>query len=145
MNKNLEKKIEERKNEAERKNLGLKSHTIARYLGYGHDNPGCNGREDRYFKFENKNFVITHRYHCDYGNDGMYGRGGNNVFYKGEQVYHDAIYPVLSYVPGEWEEEFEELYREASKAESKNKKEKKEKEMAVKAEGIKREKAKWGL
>ena len=51
----LEEKIEERKKQAENRNISVKASTIAKYFGFRRTKPDC-GDETTVYKFSNENF-----------------------------------------------------------------------------------------
>ena len=57
----LEEKIEERKKQAENRNISVKASTIAKYFGFRRTKPDC-GDETTVYKFSNENFVINNQW-----------------------------------------------------------------------------------
>ncbi len=90
MDRELEKKVEERIEDAIEKCIYEKASLIAEL--------SCLDRKDIFIpKFANDKFKIS-RDHL------------TSIIYKGEQVYCASLFDVISYIPGEWEKEFEEIY-----------------------------------
>lgn len=107
MDKSLEELIEERKKEAKGKNFFEKASRITSY--FGHPQMRDSIKNNHYFDglFEIDSFEL----------EPENGDWGTKIQYCGRIVFHgDRCYlDVYSYVPGEWEGEFEQLYQKARK------------------------------
>lgn len=146
MDKDLESKIEERKKQAEKRNIYMKACTVARYLGerdYYRSDDG--GLERTTHIFSNDNFFIKDEYTESHGHDGSMGGGCARVDYKNKTVYEDAGAGILSYIPGDWEKKLSKLYGKAVKTMKEKEKEEKEKNKKLAKKETDKEKAKWGI
>ena len=110
----LEEKIEERKKQAENRNISVKASTIAKYFGFRRTKPDC-GDETTVYKFSNENFVINNQWTVY--REGVVGFG-TDISYKEQTVFSMGGGTIYSYVPGDWETELNNLYASAQKAES---------------------------
>ena len=101
MDKDLERRIEERKNEAYRLNIYEKANEIVMFLGVETKIT----REVNYkvYRFYRKPFSIEVAGPSAYVN------------YNRSLVYEKNSSEVLCYIPGKWQKEFESLYVEAQK------------------------------
>lgn len=138
MGKSLERLIEERRKEAKGKNFFEKALKITDYLG--HSRTKNNTQHNYYFDglFEINSFELD----LDNGLTIIIGsEWGTKITYRGGLVFYgDRCHSdVYSYVPGEWEKEFEQLYRKAKRL----KKRKKRTDFRVLDRNL--IKAKWGL
>ncbi|HIH24131.1 TPA: hypothetical protein HA251_03800 [Candidatus Woesearchaeota archaeon] len=111
----LEQLIAMRKKEAEKKNIGSKASTIARYLGnYSTKREGSTKSSTGIYK--DSTFDIRDTSWEDNGSDGMAAGYGTTVTYKGNVVFDSGGSTICAYVPGTWETHFDQLYKKASKA-----------------------------
>jgi len=146
MDKDLESKIEERKKQAEKKNIYRNAWMIAKYLGerdYYRSEDG--GFEQTTHTFSNDNFLIINRYSESHGHDGSMGGGSTRVDYKNKTVYEDAGAGILSYIPGDWEKKLNGLYGKAVKTMKEKGIEEAEKNKKLAKKEEDKEKAKWGF
>jgi len=114
---NLEAKIKERKREAIEKKIETKASTIAEFLGDGSKYKIPGDTEGRNFQFHKGKFLIKEHYFL------LPERGDESeveVNYLGQVVYQsrkkfEGENEITSYVPGEWEDEFNHLYGKAKR------------------------------
>jgi len=104
----LEKLVEERKKQSERREIGHKVRVIARQLGSGFDDGGRIDSESEY-TYLDKDFRIHNEYRsCEEG----FG-GDSSVAYKDRIVYKHDYHSLKVYIPGNWERGLNSLYRDA--------------------------------
>jgi hypothetical protein len=131
-NEDLEKLIEQRKQEAKDKQIGLKLRTIVDMLGhtYTHGSTQTIGSTGIYTKnttgkYEDKKFSINYESETGECSDG--GGGGyykEDIQYNKLQIYSEINCEIQIYIPGLWEEEYNKLYDEAITKKENNTREK---------------------
>lgn len=146
----LEAKITERKKEAIEKELEYKVRTIAVFLGSGTSYDDPRDTAGRNFQFRRGKFLVKDYFHC-LPERGMISETDviylGRVVYQSRQKYRDLEIKIISYIPGEWEDEFNNLYIEAlkvkeQKAEAEQKVESTSREQVLEEAELR---AKWGL
>ena len=138
----LDKKIEERKKQAEKKQIAFKGKMITCLLGHG---PESEDYTDKTFEnincathyFWKKSYVGTD---CELNID-----SGLGIQYRGKIVFQADFSYIVCYIPGDWEEEFEKLYSEAKMVAERKKEESKKEEKKSKDRRIKEGKKNWGF
>ena len=137
----LEEKVEERKKQAEERQISQKATTIAQKLGSGHPY-GTGDRHGTIYTFSDTDLIINHDdYYPDYEGEAI---PTIMVNYEWKVVYCKSGREVESYIPGAWEAKLDQFYEQSklpktlSKEVSENLKEKFEKQQREKA-------AKFGL
>ncbi|GEM_PF-3992364 len=119
--KNLEAKIEERKREAIQKKIESKAQAIAEFLGSGYSCHDPREEISRHFRFHQDKFLITDQF-CSLPERGT--ESGIDVIHLGHLVYQSRKYYVdpevriTSYIPGEWEAEFNLLYEKSQRVQN---------------------------
>jgi hypothetical protein len=141
MGKDLERRIEARMEEANEKQIIGKAHTIAKYLGSG-GREYSRGVESTEYSFNENGFEIKNSLFLS--NDGG-GGGGTRVKFEGKVVYNSGDARSGSFVPGVWEEEFNELYKKAAKVKVKEDAKGKLAKTKLKRDEGRRLRKKWGL
>jgi len=113
MNNDLEEMVRKRVNEAIDKKIFEKATTIARYLTETVALALSNGGSDypQYGSFHSRHFTITEG---SYYTTVEYKKG---ILHKRKIVFRQSFNgPIIIYTPGEWKQEFEEIYAQAQKA-----------------------------
>lgn len=138
----LEEKIQERKKQAEERQIAHKATSVAQKIG-SKNSSGTGDREKTYtfYAFSRGDFDVHHDDFPDY-------KGGVisiiKVGYEGELVYHKEGDDIKSYLPGTWEKLLDHFYeqittlQQPSREESERLKKESEKKQREKA-------AKFGL
>ncbi|MBI2062439.1 MAG: hypothetical protein HYT64_02000 [Candidatus Yanofskybacteria bacterium] len=142
--KTLAEQIAERRKEMEDKNINGKTAHIATVLGNRTEwkKDGC---EVVTWRFENKRFWIEdYSIECG-GNDGTMGGFHRKVKYNGKRVFYMAGGGEESFIPGEWEKEFNKLYSKARKRYGELEEAKAKLTEWRKEERERKERIKWGL
>ncbi len=138
--KNLEELIEKRKQEAKDKQIGYKLRTIVDNLGHKYTNNSTKnlGSEGIYTEsiigeYKDNNFSINYKTTTSESSD---GGGGfyfhEDITYDKSQVYSEINGEIRTYIPGIWENEYNQLYDNAL-----NKKEENEKKELQRQQNIK--------
>jgi hypothetical protein len=133
MGKDLERRIEARMEEANEKQIIGKAHTIAKYLGSG-GREYSRGVESTEYSFNENGFEIKNSLFLS-----------NRVKFEGKVVYNSGDARSGSFVPGVWEEEFNELYKKAAKVKVKEDAKGKLAKTKLKRDEGRRLRKKWGL
>ncbi len=142
--KTLAEQITERRKEMEDKNINGKTAHIATVLG-SRTEEGKDGCEVVVWKFENKRFWIED-YSIEYsGSDGTMGGFHREVKYNGKRVFYMAGGGEESFIPGEWEKEFNRLHSRAQKRYKELEEAKTKLSGWRKEEQERKERTKWGL
>ncbi len=111
MEENLKQQIEERKQEAEKKDIEGRACLIARSLGLGRSlNDGYHTEGDEY-TFERDNLFIQTSF-GSVGGDGAIAFGGTTIEYQGQVVFKEGGGTLHSYIPGNWEQLLDNLHAE---------------------------------
>lgn len=98
-----------RKEEAEKKRFKDKGPMVARVLGR---NTWSNG-ENHQFVFKRNSFLIDYGHGVSKEDRVKYSYV--EILYAGRLVFHFGDSEILAFIPGEWEDEFEALFKEAYK------------------------------
>lgn len=104
MDAELQKSFEERKKEAEKKDIAVKAFYIAKYLGQNFSR----GDYALEYQFQNDRFLIK----VDMGRV-LSKCSKTIIFYDSAVVFSEFEYDINSFVPGCWEEEFGVLNKQA--------------------------------
>jgi hypothetical protein len=145
---NLDKKIAQRKKQAEDRQISFKARQIARHLGTYGESKG-NNSESRRSYFEDAEFKITCSFEASWDSDGGGGCSSDTiVLYKDKTVFREG-HEIEVYVPGAWEKTLESLHAKAIKklhaTEKQDKKESHLKAQREKAAKAKKARSDWGL
>ena len=144
MAKTLTEQITERRKEMEDKDINGKTCLVATVLGNRTENRK-NGCDITVFTFENKKFRIEdYGIECS-GSDGTMGGFHREVKYRGKRVFYIAGGGQESFIPGEWEKEFNRLYSRALRRQKELEEAKTKLAEWRKEEQERKERKKWGL
>lgn len=153
MNKDLEAKIEERKQEAIRKKLYERVKFIGEILG-DHRKEYMSD-DGAFFEDRMHHEVNTGTLYIDYNEDiHMWGHKDESVLVKENNAKGDFLFrayfepntlEIKVYIPGKWEKKLDELYNKALAVSKQRTKEEKEKQRKREAEKEAKKRKKWGL
>ena len=144
MDEQLKRQIEKRKAEAREKKIREKAGVIAR--GLGQDDSRRYGRDEiTEFLYDEKPFEIKHYLALSSEGRGKILGRSISVKFNGKEVYEVSGINIKSYIPGEWEKLFNDLYERAIPEEEKREVVVREQNEIKRKDEKARERMKWGL
>ena len=113
MIRNLEKRIEERKQQARDRNIIGKAQAVAEKLGTFVQLENDDAREEGH-RYENESLKVTRLEINAFPTHGFSGRNfvSTSVKYGGEERFYAENEEIKMYIPGNWERELNKLYKD---------------------------------
>ena len=140
-NKTLQRRIEDRKKQAENRELRSKAFKVSKVMGEPH-NGILSGHG---YLFESKHISIQFSHGDPSGVRGVVSNSSIKVMYREKLVLADDNLVITIYIPGVWERELTRLFLEASRLEKKRQKKEKETLRILTEVGESNLKARFGL